>query len=83
MIGLDKDVVEIYPYDKNWIKEFEKEKKVLENILKDYDIKIEHVGSTSIPCLSAKPFAGTEILLDLFKNRDNPLISLFCPLRYK
>lgn len=26
-------------------------------------------------------FAGTEILLDLFENRDNPLIPLFCPLR--
>ena len=61
MIGLDKDVVEIYPYDKNWIKEFEKEKKILENILKDFDIKIEHVGSTSIPNLSAKPIIDIAI----------------------
>lgn len=61
MIGLDKDVVEIYPYDKNWINEFEKEKKVLENILKDYDIQIEHVGSTSIPNLSAKPIIDIAI----------------------
>ncbi len=60
-IGLNKSSVEIYPYDKTWAVEFEKEKKILEGILKDFDVKIEHVGSTSIPGLSAKPIIDIAI----------------------
>ena len=55
MIGLDKNSVKVVPYDATWKDEFEKEKVILKNLLKDFDVRIEHVGSTSIPGLSAKP----------------------------
>ena len=61
MLGLHKSSVEVYPYDETWPLEFEKEKKILEEILKDFDVKIEHVGSTSIPGLSAKPIIDIAI----------------------
>ena len=61
MIGLHKSSVAVYPYDKSWPEEFEKEKKILKNILKDFDVEIEHVGSTSIPGLSAKPIIDIAI----------------------
>lgn len=61
MIGLHKSSVAVYPYDKSWPEEFEKEKKILKTILKDFDVEIEHVGSTSIPGLSAKPIIDIAI----------------------
>lgn len=55
MLGLDKDKVVIVPYSSEWITEFEKEKKRLETLLKGRILAIEHIGSTSIPELCAKP----------------------------
>lgn len=56
MLGLHKDAVALFPYDPTWKQEFQKEKTILQKLLKDFsDISIEHVGSTSIPGLSAKP----------------------------
>lgn len=55
MLGLHKDKVELHPYNKGWKTEYEKEEKILWEILKDYAIDIQHVGSTAIPGLSAKP----------------------------
>lgn len=61
MIGLNKNSVKVVPYDETWKYEFEKEKQILKNLLKDFDVQIEHVGSTSIPGLSAKPIIDIAI----------------------
>ena len=55
MLGLDKDKVVIVPYSSEWVTEFEQEKKRLETLLKGRILAIEHIGSTSIPGLCAKP----------------------------
>lgn len=55
MLGLDKNKVVITPYSPEWTIEFKKEKRTLETLLKGRVFAIEHVGSTSIPGLSAKP----------------------------
>lgn len=55
MLGVPKNSVELCPYDPSWKEEFEKEKKILKKVLGDYALDIQHVGSTSIPGLSAKP----------------------------
>lgn len=46
--------IEIVPYDKNWVKEYERLKKELSFILISFHPLIEHIGSTSVPGLSAK-----------------------------
>jgi GrpB-like predicted nucleotidyltransferase (UPF0157 family) len=46
------DVVE---HDPEWAETFSAEKVRLEAVFADIDAKIEHVGSTSVPGLSAKP----------------------------
>lgn len=53
----------IKPYNPVWKIEFEKLKKVLEGILLDLGIDIQHVGSTSIPELCAKPILDIDIIL--------------------
>ena len=45
----------IEKYNPKWIKQFNKLKNELSSILKFLNPKIEHIGSTSIPSLSAKP----------------------------
>lgn len=48
--------IEIVKYDPNWPLFFEKEKMLLLNILCDkIALRIEHIGSTAIPNLAAKP----------------------------
>ncbi len=60
MIGLKRGVVKLVPHQKEWAKLFEKERKSLNKILGD-KIRIEHVGSTSIPDIVAKPIIDIAI----------------------
>lgn len=55
MLGLDRDIVRLDKYDPSWKDEFEKEKLNVKKCLGDIALTIEHVGSTSIEGLSAKP----------------------------
>ena len=45
----------VLPYDKSWQSDFEKIKNEIEYTLGDLSIGIEHVGSTSVEGMSAKP----------------------------
>lgn len=61
MIGLHKSLVTVYPYDETWPMEYRKEEEILKGHLVGLDVRIEHVGSTSIPGLSAKPIIDIAI----------------------
>jgi GrpB-like predicted nucleotidyltransferase (UPF0157 family) len=54
-IGLERGVVYLQPYNPNWSAEFENEKQNLLEVFGDRIIAIEHIGSTSISGLYAKP----------------------------
>ena len=58
--------IEIEKYNPKWIEEFLKIKQELTSILKFLNPKIEHIGSTSIQSLSAKPII--DILVGINKN---------------
>lgn len=48
--------IHVVPYDPSWVAQFEREKDVLETLLAPWRRgPIEHVGSTAIPGLCAKP----------------------------
>ena len=49
IMGLASNVVELSSYMNEWNKLFEKEKKILSELLGDNVKEIIHVGSTSIP----------------------------------
>jgi len=55
MLGLKRKTVRLVPHDRRWARQFEEEKKKLEKILGTYVVAIEHIGSTSVPDLMAKP----------------------------
>jgi GrpB-like predicted nucleotidyltransferase (UPF0157 family) len=45
----------LVPYDPDWPRRFEEERGVLANVFAGVEATIEHVGSTSVPGLGAKP----------------------------
>ncbi len=48
--------IEVVSYDPAWPSKFEEERSVLESLLADWIVgDIEHVGSTAVPGLAAKP----------------------------
>jgi len=55
MLGLERGKVILSEYDVNWPLEFENEKKSIQNTLTENEIRIEHIGSTSVENLCAKP----------------------------
>jgi GrpB-like predicted nucleotidyltransferase (UPF0157 family) len=52
----------IHPYSSLWPVQFEKIKQELAEALNGLDIKIEHVGSTAVPNLAAKPIIDIDII---------------------
>ncbi len=56
--------VEVLPYDPTWKKEFQALKAHLKKILKVPLLSIEHIGSTAVPGLVAKPILDIDILID-------------------
>ncbi|MCL2407355.1 MAG: GrpB family protein [Defluviitaleaceae bacterium] len=55
--------MDVVPYDENWVTLFESEKAILENILGEHVVRIEHIGSTSIQGIYAKPIIDLLVLV--------------------
>ena len=55
--------VEVVPYDETWASAFEKIKHELEHAVGDLIVGIEHIGSTSVEGLSAKPVIDIDIII--------------------
>lgn len=51
-------------YSSEWPKKFRKESNLIKEILGELVINIEHVGSTAIPRLSAKPIVDIAVLVE-------------------
>jgi len=54
-LGLQRGIVRLESHNPKWEKLFETEKSALKEVLGDNFISAEHVGSTAIPNLKAKP----------------------------
>ncbi len=55
MIGLKKGTVQVVAYDPGWPGLFEQERRVLHEHIGQLVLDIQHVGSTAVPGLDAKP----------------------------
>ncbi len=56
--------VVVVSYEERWKEEFEKIKEYLNNTLKDCIVGIEHVGSTSVEGLAAKPVIDLDVIIE-------------------
>ena len=53
----------VLPYDRTWKSDFEKIKKELYDAIGDLIIGIEHIGSTSVEGMSAKPCIDIDVII--------------------
>ncbi|WP_226527110.1 GrpB family protein [Metabacillus niabensis] len=58
--------IKILDFDEQWIKEFKSIKQVISKSLGNLIIDIEHVGSTSIKGLGAKPILDIDIVIEIY-----------------
>jgi GrpB-like predicted nucleotidyltransferase (UPF0157 family) len=67
MIGLERGIVRLVPYTKEWERLFQAEKSRLQAAIGNYVLDIQHVGSTSIPGMVAKPIIDIAIAVESFE----------------
>lgn len=65
-VGLERGTVQLQVYDPGWANEFEQERQRLLDVFGNRLIAIEHIGSTSVPGLSAKPIIDMIAAVDSF-----------------
>ena len=53
--GVEKREIKIVDYDLEWPKKFEAHARIIADALGGFALRIEHIGSTSVPGLAAKP----------------------------
>lgn len=82
MIGLKRGTVKLLPHNPKWSGVFEKERKKLSKALNDLVIDIQHIGSTSIPGIPAKPIIDISIGIKSMENSKN-FIKIFEDLGYE
>jgi GrpB-like predicted nucleotidyltransferase (UPF0157 family) len=66
--GIEKREITIADYDPNWPTVFEKHAKIIADAIVSAAFRIEHIGSTSVPGLAAKPII--DILVVVKNSRD-------------
>ncbi|WP_299119349.1 GrpB family protein, partial [uncultured Eubacterium sp.] len=54
-LGLKRGTMQLEPHDKQWDEAAIQTIRKLKSILCDDDIDIQHIGSTAIPAIKAKP----------------------------
>ena len=63
MEGVERYKVRLLPHSEEWKKEYEKTKDEIEKVLGDNIIDIQHVGSTSIKGICAKPILDVAVII--------------------
>ena len=79
LLGLKRGKLRVSPYREEWKLLFKIEKRDIEEAIGDYIEEIQHVGSTSIPGMSAKPILDIAIAVKNFEKARiciNPLCDM-------
>ncbi len=62
--GIEKREIRIEDHDPLWAAKFEEQARLIRSTLKDRLLQIEHVGSTSVPGLAAKPIIDIDVIVE-------------------
>lgn len=73
--------VAIFPYDPAWPSMYEEERDRLQRLFPDDFLAIEHIGSTAVPGLSAKPIIDILAAVDTLSSADE-LMEPLCQSSY-
>lgn len=69
-IGLPHGKVILLPHSEEWKLLFEEERDFLQTLLGSHVLEIHHIGSTSVPDLSAKPIIDILVVLHQFSTME-------------
>lgn len=75
-------MITLVPYNANWPLLFEQEKILLVNAMKEWKITVEHIGSTAIPKIRAKPVIDIMIGVQDLNIADIYLVKIIQSLGY-
>lgn len=70
MLGLNRKIVEVVSYRPQWKLLFEDERKLLKKAVGEYAIEIEHIGSTSVFGLDAKPIIDIVVAVEKIEDAE-------------
>jgi GrpB-like predicted nucleotidyltransferase (UPF0157 family) len=79
IIGLKKGIVRLEPHNEEWTLLFEEERARIETAVGPYILDIQHVGSTAIPGIPAKPIIDINVAVRNFEEAAvciDPLVQL-------
>lgn len=76
MIGLKRNIVKLYPHSDEWRRVAEATIKDLKDIFSDKAIDIQHIGSTSIKEIKAKPIIDIAVGVKSFEDVDKIIETL-------
>src|SRR5436190_1813719 len=62
--GIEKREIVIVEYDPQWPGKFQEHAALLSRVLGSHALAIEHVGSTAVPGLAAKPIVDIDVLVE-------------------
>lgn len=68
--------IAVLPYDKQWARDFLQIKEELQDALGNLALRIEHVGSTSVEGLSAKPIIDIDVVIKDYSVFDDVISAL-------
>ena len=68
MIGLKRGVVELKPYNPKWKELYVQESKIISSQISDFLVDIQHIGSTAIPGIMAKPIIDIAVAINSLEN---------------
>ncbi len=68
ILGLRSKTIELLPHDPEWEKAFFEEKQKIVKLIGDKIIGIEHIGSTAIKTIHAKPIIDIAISLEKYSD---------------
>lgn len=69
-IGLEHGTVKLVPYSADWPRQFDEEKKLLSEAMGTLCLTIEHIGSTAIPGIEAKPIIDIAAMISSLEDVD-------------
>jgi len=64
MLGLEKGFVKILPHNEQWHELFAEERARLEDAIGEFVVAIEHIGSTSVCGIAAKPILDIAVAIN-------------------
>lgn len=62
--GVEKRAIEICDYDPQWVKKFERHAEIVRGALGGRALAIDHIGSTAVPQLAAKPIVDMLLVVE-------------------